>query len=336
MNQAQPSARRRASLSCMLGLALSVALPAALPSTAQAQAWPTKVVKIVVGGPAGGTADFLGRLLAEGLTQSLGKPVIVEQKPGGAGAIAVNTLLSAPHDGHTLLLIQGGIVSETPLALKVSFDPFKDLKPVAQVARTGLVLVANPKLPAKNFSELLAYIKSKPGQIDYASYAAGMRGQTIGVQFNRLAGVNMNHVGYKGSPPALQDVMGGHVPLMFDGLATSLPLIKSGKLKAYAVAYPKRIPALPDVPTFAEVGFAAMTVPSWMGVWLPPDVPAAVQEKIRNATLAIVQQPGYRERVEAMGMDAGQPLSSEALSRDARAAHERQAELLRSIHFVPE
>ena len=336
MNQAQPSARRRASLSCMLGLALSVALPAALPSTAQAQAWPTKVVRIVVGGPAGGTADILGRLLAEGLTQSLGKPVIVEQKPGGAGAIAVNTLLSAPHDGHTLLLIQGGIVSETPLALKVSFDPFKDLKPVAQVARTGLVLVANPKLPAKNFSELLAYIKSKPGQIDYASYAAGMRGQTIGVQFNRLAGVDMKHVGYKGSPPALQDVMGGHVPLMFDGLATSLPLIKSGKLKAYAVAYPKRIPALPDVPTFAEVGFPAMTEPGWMGVWLPPDVPAAVQEKIRNATLAIVQQPGYRERVEAMGMDAGQPLSSEALSRDARAAHERQAELLRSIHFVPE
>ncbi|MNY49166.1 Tripartite tricarboxylate transporter family receptor [compost metagenome] len=130
--------------------------------------------------------------------------------------------------------------------------------------------------------------------------------------------------------------MGGHVPLMFDGLATSLPLIKSGKLKAYAVAYPKRIPALPDVPTFAEVGFPAMTEPGWMGVWLPPDVPAAVQEKIRNATLAIVQQPGYRERVEAMGMDAGQPLSSEALSRDARAAHERQAELLRSIHFVPE
>ncbi|CAJ95797.1 Tripartite-type tricarboxylate transporter, extracytoplasmic receptor component TctC [Cupriavidus necator] len=336
MNQAQPSARRRASLSCMLGLALSVALPAALPSTAQAQAWPTKVVRIVVGGPAGGTADILGRLLAEGLTQSLGKPVIVEQKPGGAGAIAVNTLLSAPHDGHTLLLIQGGIVSETPLALKVSFDPFKDLKPVAQVARTGLVLVGNPKLPAKNFSELLAYIKSKPGQIDYASYAAGMRGQTIGVQFNRLAGVDMKHVGYKGSPPALQDVMGGHVPLMFDGLATSLPLIKSGKLKAYAVAYPKRIPALPDVPTFAEVGFPAMTEPGWMGVWLPPDVPAAVQEKIRNATLAIVQQPGYRERVEAMGMDAGQPLSSEALSRDARAAHERQAELLRSIHFVPE
>ncbi|EYS84865.1 ABC transporter substrate-binding protein [Cupriavidus sp. SK-4] len=336
MNQAQLLARRRASLSCMLGLALSVALPAALPSTAYAQAWPTKVVRIVVGGPAGGTADILGRMLAEGLTQSLGKPVIVEQKPGGAGAIAVNTLLSAPHDGHTLLLIQGGIVSETPLALKVSFDPFKDLKPVAQVARTGLVLVGNPKLPAKNFSELLAYIKSKPGQIDYASYAAGMRGQTIGVQFNRLAGVDMKHVGYKGSPPALQDVMGGHVPLMFDGLATSLPLIKSGKLKAYAVAYPKRIPALPDVSTFAEVGYPAMTEPGWMGVWLPPDVPAAVQEKIRNATLAIVQQPGYRERVEAMGMDAGQPLSSEALSRDARAAHERQAELLRSIHFVPE
>ncbi|SOZ38084.1 tripartite tricarboxylate transporter substrate binding protein [Cupriavidus neocaledonicus] len=332
MKQAQPSARRRALLTGMLGLAL----PAAFPAPAHAQAWPTKVVRIVVGGPAGGTADILARLLAEGLTQALGKPVIVEQKPGGAGAIAVGTLLSAPHDGHTVLLIQGGIVSETPLALKVSFDPFRDLKPIAQVARTGLVLVGNPKLPAKNFSELLAYIKSKPGQIDYASYAAGMRGQTLGVQFNRLAGVNMSHVGYKGSPPALQDVMGGHVPLMFDGLATSLPLIKAGKLRAYAVAYPKRIPALPDVPTFAEVGFPAMTEPGWMGLWLPSDVPAAVQEKIRNATLAIVQQQGYRKHVEDMGMDNGQPLGSEALSKEARAAYERQAELLRSIGFVPE
>ena len=332
MKQAQSSARRRALLSCMLGLAL----PAALPALAHAQAWPAKVVRIVVGGPAGGTADILARLLAEGLTQSLGKPVIVEQKPGGAGAIAVGTLLSAPHDGHTVLLIQGGIVSETPLALKVSFDPFKDLKPIVQVARTGLVLVGNPRLPAKNFSELLTYIKSKPGQVDYASYAAGMRGQTLGVQFNRLAGVDMSHVGYKGSPPALQDVMGGHVPLMFDGLATSLPLIKAGKLRAYAVAYPKRIPALPEVPTFAEVGFPAMTEPGWMGLWLPPDVPAAVQERIRNATLAIVQQSGYRKHVEEMGMDNGQPLNSEALSKEARAAYERQAELLRSIRFVPE
>ncbi|MFS8977783.1 tripartite tricarboxylate transporter substrate binding protein [Cupriavidus necator] len=332
MNHTPKSARRRAVLLCTLGAALSLAVPTA----SHAQAWPEKVVRIVVGGPAGGTADILARLLAEGLTQSLGKPVIVEQKPGGAGAIAVNTLLSSPHDGHTLLLIQGGIVSETPLAVKVSFDPFKDLKPVAQVARTGLVLVGNPRLPAKNLAELVAYIKSKPGQIDYASYAAGMRGQTIGVQFNRLAGLDMNHVGYKGSPPALQDVMGGHVPLMFDGLATSLPLIKSGKLKPYAVAYPKRIAALPDVPTFAELGYPAMTEPSWMGVWVPPDVPAAVQEKIRGAVLAAVQKPGYRERLSAMGMEVGQPLSSEALSREARAAYERQAELLRSIHFVPE
>lgn len=332
MTQTTKWARRRATLLCTLGAALSLAMPAA----GHAQTWPAKVVRIVVGGPAGGTADTLGRLLAEGLTQSLGKPVIVEQKPGGAGAIAVSALLSSPHDGHTLLLIQGGIVSETPLAVKVSFDPFKDLKPIVQVARSALVLVGNPRLPAKTLTELVAYVRSKPGQIDYASYATGMRGQTIGVQFNRLAGLDMNHVGYKGSPPALQDVMGGHVALMFDGLATSLPLIKAGKLRPYAVAYPKRIPALPDVPTFAELGFPAMTEAGWMGVWVPPDVPAAVQEKIRGAALAVMQQPGYRDRVVAMGMETGLPLASEALVKDARAAYERQAELLRSIHFVPE
>ncbi|MHA7683793.1 Bug family tripartite tricarboxylate transporter substrate binding protein [Cupriavidus sp. PET2-C1] len=336
MNQAELSARRRASLSSMFGLALSLALPAVLPSTAYAQAWPAKPIRIVVGGPAGGTADTLGRLLAEGMTHAFGKPVIVESRPGAAGAIAVGALLSSPHDGYTLLLIQGGIVSETPLAVKVSFNPFKDLKPIAQVARTGLVLVGNPKLPAKNLSELVSYIKGNPGKVDYASYATGMRGQTMGVQFNRLAGLDMDHVGYKGSPPALQDVMGGHVPLMFDGLATSLPLISAGKLKAYAVAYPKRIPALPDVPTVAELGYPAMTESGWMGLWVPPDVPDAVQEKIRAVTLQVTQQQGTRDRITAMGMEAGLPLSSDALSKEARAAYERQGELLRSIHFVPE
>jgi len=332
MNRVLFSVRRIAALLCALGGALFLAIPGA----SFADSWPTKPVRIVVGGPAGGTADLLARLLSERLTQSLGQSVIVEQKAGGAGVIAANTLLSSPHDGYTLLLIQSGIVSETPLAVKVPFDPFKALKPIAQVARTSLILVGSPGLPAKNLKELVAYVKSKPDQISYASYATGMRGHTMGVLFNRLAGLDMTHVGYKGSPPALQDVMGGHVPLAFDSFATSLPLIKSGKLRAYAISYPKRIPALPDVPTFAELGYPAMADASWMGIWAPPDVPVAVQEKVRGAVLTVLQQSSYRDRVQAMGMEVGLPVTSEALSKEARAAYDRQAEILRSIHFVPE
>ena len=316
--------------------ALLAATAVTMGAGAMAQDWPSKPVRIVVGGPAGGTADALARLVAEGLGPALGKPVIVEAKPGAAGAIAVNDLLTSPHDGHTLLLIQGGIVSETPLAYKVVYDPFKSLKPLVQLSRQGLILVGNKQLPAQNLKELVTYMKGRKEAVNYASYAAGMRGHTSGVQLARLIGVEMNHVGYKGSPPALQDLMGGHVSLMFDGPATSLPLIKSGKIKAYAVNFPTRISALSDVPTFTELGYPALSDVGWMALWSTPDVPAAVQARVRELTLLAMKQPKVQERIKTLGMENGLPLSSEELSRDLRQAHERQGELLRTINYKPE
>lgn len=311
--------------------ALAVAGPGAL-----AQDWPSRPVRIVVGGPPGGTADTLARILADGLTPALGKPVIVDNRPGAAGAIAVRDLLASPHDGHTLLLIQGGIVSETPLAYKVNYKPFQELKPLVQISRQGLLLVGSPQLPAKNLQELIAYVKAQKAQVNYASYALGMRGHTTGVQFARLAGLDLNHIGYKGSPPALQDVMGGHVPLAVDGPATSVALVKSGKLRAFAVDFPTRITALPDVPTFAELGFPALQEVGWMGLWSTPDLAPAIQGKVRELTLKYLQQPTVRQRIEAMGMEVGKPLSSDELSQDLRQAYERQGELLRSINYQPQ
>lgn len=253
-----------------------------------------------------------------------------------AGSIAVNDLMSSPHDGHTLLLIQGGIVSETPLAVKTTYDPFKGLKPLVQLTRTGLVLVGNTNFPAKNLKELIAYVKANPGKVSYASYASGMRGHTTGLQFNKLAGLDMIHIGYKGSPPALQDVMGGHVPLMVDGIATSLPMIKAGKIKAFAVNTPTRISSLPDVPTFAELGFPTLSEVGWMGLWSTPDVPAAVQAKVRQASLQYLQQPKAQERIKAIGMEVGLPLTTEELTKDLHTAHARQEAILRSINFKAE
>jgi len=329
----RPSNPWRRKLNWMLASGAALALIAPL---AMAQDWPSKPVRIVVGGPPGGTADTLARLLAEGLWPALGKPVIVEAKPGAAGSIAVNDLMSSPHDGHTLLLIQGGIVSETPLAVKTTYDPFKDLKPLVQITRTGLVLVRNTNFPAKNVKELIAYVKANPGKVSYASYASGMRGHTTGLQFNKLAGLDMIHIGYKGSPPALQDVIGGHVPLMVDGIATSLPMIKAGKIKAFAVNTPTRISSLPEVPTFAELGFPTLSEVGWMGLWSAPDVPAAVQAKVRQATLQYLQQPKARERIKAIGMEVGLPLTTEELTKDLHTAHARQEAILRSINFKAE
>ncbi len=235
---------------------LAATLVCSLPLAASAQAsWTNKPIRLVVGGPAGGNADALARLLAEGLHQKLGKPVIVESKPGAAGVLAVNDLNSNGKDGSTFLVIQGGIVSETPLAYKVHYQPFKDLKPLAQLSRNGLVLVANKDLPVNNLQQLAEYGKAQKDGVLFASYAPGMRGHTSGILLGQQMGMVMKHVGYKGSPPALTDLMGGHVPLMVDGLTTSLPLIKAGKIKAIAVNYPTRIAEIPDVPTFKELGY---------------------------------------------------------------------------------
>ena len=317
-------------------LALALAPLAGVAPKAGATEWPTKPVRILIGAPPGGTADIVGRLVAHELQTALGQPVIVEYKAGAGGTIGVQNLLAAPRDGYTFLLIQKGIASEVPLALKVTYNPFKDIVPVAQLTRQGLLLVGHPGLPAKTLPELVSHIKANPGKLDYANYGIGTRGQTIGVQFNRLAGLDTGTVSYKGSPPALQDVMGGQVPLMFDAPATSLPFIKAGKLKVFAVAFPRRLPALPNVSTFAELGYPDLQEVSWMGLWAAPGVPPAVIARLREATLKATQSADLKEKLENLGMEVGSSATTEELSRDIRESYERQAKLLRSINFTPE
>ena len=320
------------------GMALTLALGALVPAmeAAQAAEWPSKPVRILVGAPPGGTADIVARLIAHELETPLGQTVIVDYKPGAGGSIAVQSMLSSPRDGYTFLLIQKGIASEVPHVVKAPYNPFKDIVPIAQVARSSLILVGNPGLRAKNLGELVTYIKANPGKVDYANFGVGTRGHTMGVQFNRLAGLDAGTVNYKGSPPALQDVMGGQVPLMFDGPATSMPFIKAGKLRAYAVASPKRMAALPNVPTFTELGYPDLQDVSWMGIWSASGVPPAVIAKMRDATLKVTQSPALRPKLEQMGMEPGSLATTEELSKDARESYERQGKLLRSINFTPD
>lgn len=317
-------------------LAIGVGALGAMPVAQAQENWPSKPIRLVVGGPAGGSADALARLLAEGLHKTWNKPVIVESKPGAAGALAISDLQVNGKDGHTLLVIQGGVVSEAPLAYKVHYKPFADLKPLAQISRTGLVLVANKDLPVSNLKQLVDYGKAQKDGLVFASYAAGLKGHTSGIQLGQLTHVSMRHVGYKGSPPALNDLMGGHVPLMFDGVTTSLPLIKAGKIKAIAVAYPNRIAALADVPTFKELGYPQLAQAGWFAVWSRPDVAPAVQEKVRAATLAYFNQPAVQERVRVMGMEQGSSATAEQMMTELKQDYDQQAVLLKSINYQPE
>jgi tripartite-type tricarboxylate transporter receptor subunit TctC len=317
-------------------LLASAALALAAPF-AQAQQWPTKAVRVIVAGPPGGSADIVARLLADNLTKEIGQPVIVEAKPGGAGIIAVNDLSQSPHDGYTVLVGVNSLVSEIPHIVKLKVDMAKEIKPVAELSSSGLVLVGNPSVPAKNLTELIAYVKANPGKVNYASYSPGTISHVMGLQLNKAAGIDMTHVGYKGSSPALTDVMGGHVPLMFDGVATSLPYIKSGKLKAFAVSSPKRSAMLPDVPTFAELGYPQLEAIGWMGLWVKPDVPAAVQTRLREAVVKVMSTPAARARLQEVGFDApGAGRTPDELSKVLAADYERVGAVLKSIGFQPE
>jgi len=312
------------------------ALCALAPALARAQAWPTKQVRLIVAGPPGGSADLVARLVGDPLAKELGQPVIIDNKPGGAGAIAVSELMNAPHDGYTLLVGVNSLVSEIPHIIKLRWDMAKAIRPLAELARGGLVLVGNPSLPAQDLKALIAYAKAHPGELNYASYSPGTMSHVLGLLLNQAAGIQLTHVGYKGSTPALTDVMGNHVPLMFDGLATSLPLIKGGKLRAYAVSAPKRVPQLPDVPTFHELGYPQLDALGWMGLWSTPDVPAEVQARVRAATLKVLADPGLHARMLDTGFEAGAPRTTEEMARSLQADYERVGAVLKSIGFQPE
>jgi tripartite-type tricarboxylate transporter receptor subunit TctC len=314
---------------------LAAAVLSTLGLAAHAQAWPAKPVRLVVAGPAGGSADILARLIGEPMAKELGQPVVIDNKVGAGGAIAVQDIIQSPHDGYTLLVGVSSLVSEVPHIVKLKFDMAKELRPLAELGRGGLVLVANPSVPAANVKELVAYAKKNP-RLVYASYSPGSLSHVMGQQLGQAAGIELVHAGYKGSTTALTDVMGNHVPLMFDGVPTSLPLIKGGKLKALAVSTPTRLPQLPDVPTFREAGYPQLEAIAWMGLWSAPDVPAAVQQRVRAAALKALADPALRAKVQETGFDVGQPRTPEDMQKGLHADYERIGAVLNSIGFKPE
>ena len=306
------------------------ALLAVFAQNAFAQAYPTRSIRLVVPFPAGGTTDILARAAAQKLTESLGQSVIVDNRPGAAGNIGADIVAKSAPDGYTLLMGTVGTHAINPgLYAKMPYDHVKDFVPVVLVAGVPNVLAVNPAFPVNSVAELIALAKSKPGTINFATSGSGTSIHLSGELFKTMAGVDMTHVPYKGSSPALTDLMGGQVQIMFDNLPSALPLNKAGKLRAIAVTSQKRAPVLPDVPTISESGLPGFEASSWFGVLAPTGTPAPIVAKINADVNKWLQSPEARDQLLAQGANAagGTP---EQFAAHIRAETEKWAKVVKA------
>jgi len=289
-------------------LAAVIAIGAIAPVAAQG-AYPTKPVRLVVPFPAGGTTDILARAVAQKLSETWGQQVIVDNRPGAGGNIGSELVAKAPPDGYTLLMGTVGTHAINPsLYAKMPYDHVKDFTPVILVAGVPNVLVVNPSLPVNSVQELIAYGKANPNKLNFASSGNGTSIHLSGELFRTMTGVQMTHVPYKGSAPALTDLIGGQVQLMFDNLPSSLQFIKAGKLRALAVTSTERSSALPELPTLAESGLPGFEASSWFGVLAPAGTPNDIVTKVNGAIAAWLASPDAREKLAAQGaIAAGGP-----------------------------
>ena len=284
-----------------LQLASSAAAVWALPRRAAAQAYPAHPVRILVGGPAGGTLDILARLMGQWLSARLGQPFVIENRPGGAGNnVATDAVVRAPPDGYALLVVALANAVNTSLFEKLHYNFLRDIAPVASLVRVPLVMEVGPMVQARSLPEFIAYAKANPGKIAMASAGNGTSPHMAGELFKLMAGVDLVHVPYRGSPPALTDLLGGQVQVMFDLMPTSIELVRAGKLRVLAVTTSTRVEALPDVPTVAEFvpGFEAST---WLGMAAPKSTPAAVIEKLNREINTGLADPRIKARIADAG-----------------------------------
>ena len=271
------------------------------------QIYPAKPVRLIVPTSPGGGTDFSARALAPKLSDNLGQPVVVENRAGGGTIIGNDLVARAAPNGYTLLMGISSIASIPFLYAKVPYDLLKDLAPVSQVVTVPHILVAHPSLPARSLAELIAFAKARPGQLNFAAGSAGSNPHLAMELFNRMAGLKMVHVPFKGQGPALSDVLGGHTSLMMGNLLSALPNVKARRLRAYGVSSAKRASVAPDIPTIAEAGVPGFEVVQWFGVFAPAGTPHDVIGKVHSSIVRALQDPATRERFLS---DGAEPVGS--------------------------
>lgn len=268
-----------------------------------AQGYPAKPVRIICPAPAGGNADAVARIIGERLSQALGQSFIVDNKPGAAGNIGAELAAGAPADGYTLVEIITANTINATLYPNLKFDLTRDFVPVGLAATLPLILVVRPALPAASVRELIAYAKANPGKLNYASAGSGTGGHLSAELFKRMAQVEMTHVPYKGSTPAVTDLVGGRVDLFFDGMPSALPHVKAGRLRVLAIGTSRRSATIPDVPTVAEAGLPGFDVNLWLGFMAPAGTPPDVVATLNRAINGAVAEPAVRERFARLGLE---------------------------------
>ena len=264
--------------------------------------YPAKPVRLIVPFPPGQASDIFGRMVAERLAATWGQPVVVENRAGGGGVPGVMAVKDAAPDGYTLLMGSSGTLGVNPgLYAKLPYDPLRDFAPASNVFLAPQVLVANPAFAPKTIQEIVAAAKKEPGKLNYASAGPGTAQHMVAELFKLRAAIDLVHVPYKGSGPAMTDVMGGQVPMMLDAVASALPHIRSGKVRAIAVTAATRVPQLPDVPTIAESGFPGFEGVGWSGIQLPAGTPREIVERVSADIQKVLADPQFRERIVERG-----------------------------------
>ena len=278
---------------CLLGLGLA-------PAQAQAQGYPNRPVRIIVPLAAGGGMDTVTRSVALTLGEVFGQSVVVDNRPGAGSLVGLEILSNAAPDGYTLMMVSATTVIY-PILYKARFDIVKDFTPVSQVTEQGYVLVVHPSIPAKSVKEFVAYVKANPDKLNYSSSGIGSPIHMSTELFQFATGTRMTHIPYKGMGAAYADLVGGRIQLSFATIISSQPHVKAGRLRALAVTPAKRVPAIPDVPTFAEAGVPGVVVVNWYGLIAPRGTPAAIVERISRETAKAVQSPEIAGRLTADG-----------------------------------
>jgi tripartite-type tricarboxylate transporter receptor subunit TctC len=279
---------------------LAAALLVSTQAAAQGQ-WPNKPVKILFGFPAASATDVIARAVGQKLSDRWGQPVTIENRPGAGGNLGSELAARAPADGYTIFFGTVANAISTTLYTKLNYDYLKDFTPITLVATTPLVLVANPGVPFKDLKGLIDFAKANPGKLNFGSGGIGTSNHLAGEMFKNSTGTQLEHIAYKGTPAAYNDMFGGQVSLMFDNIVAVTPHVKSGKLRPLAVTSAQRAASLPDVPTVAEQGLPGFEAVSWIGALVPVGTPQAIVEKIHTDLVAVLRMPEIKERLGASG-----------------------------------